>query len=172
MKKSVASRETAHRSAIRSPPNPRSAPRHLELLAITLDVFSGLVVNGRPIVAGDTRATERVAVSLVTEGDFDLDEFSEISTPFSMEIDMHRVSIYPVLSAVMAIPVFLVARTLFAFNETGCALAGKAAGLDDMIMVFKPGIGIQPGMDPGQMVAFAIILHRQLPVGPDLQPEG
>ena len=34
-----------------------------------------LVANGRPIGAGDTRPTERVAASLVSEGDLDLDEY-------------------------------------------------------------------------------------------------
>jgi hypothetical protein len=70
---------------------------------------------------------ERVAVSLVTEGDFDLDEFSDIPAPFSTEINTRRLSIYPVLSAVLAAPVFFVAKALFVFNETGCALTGKLA---------------------------------------------
>ncbi|MBN2371301.1 MAG: hypothetical protein JXO72_12530 [Vicinamibacteria bacterium] len=98
-----------------------------ELAAVALLVFLGLIANGRPIVAGDTRVMERVAASLVTAGDFDLDEFPEVSAPFSMKIGEHRVSIYPVLPAVLAYPVFYVANTLFVFNETGCALAGKFA---------------------------------------------
>ena len=95
------------------------------LLALAL--FAALVANGRPIGAGDTRPTERVAASLVTEGDFDLDEFPEVEDPFARTVGAHRVSIYPVLSALLAAPVFAVARAEFLLDETGTALAGKWA---------------------------------------------
>ena len=39
----------------------------------------------------------------------------------------HRVSIYPVLSAVLAAPLFALARPFFALDETGTALVGKVA---------------------------------------------
>ena len=39
----------------------------------------------------------------------------------------HRVSIYPVLSAVLAAPVFALASVVFDLDETGTALAGKLA---------------------------------------------
>jgi hypothetical protein len=86
-----------------------------------------LLSNGRPIGAGDTRPTERVAASLVQEGDFDLDEFPEVEEPFAKTVGGHRVSIYPVLPALLAAPVFGIARLFFALDETGSALAGKLA---------------------------------------------
>jgi len=90
-------------------------------------VLAALLANGRPIGAGDTRANERVAASLVQEGNFDLDEAPEVEPPFAVPVGAHRVSIYPVLSSVMAVPVFAAARSLFALDETGSALAGKLA---------------------------------------------
>jgi len=90
-------------------------------------VFLVLVSNGRPIGAGDTRPTERVAASLVGERDFDLDEYPEVSAPFARQAGDHKLSIYPVLSAVMAAPIFAVAGSWFALDETGTALAGKLA---------------------------------------------
>jgi hypothetical protein len=92
-----------------------------------LVILIALVSNGRPIGAGDTRPTERVAASLVGEADFDLDEFPEVEDPFARTVGGHRVSIYPVASAVLATPVFAVARAMFAMDETGTALAGKWA---------------------------------------------
>jgi hypothetical protein len=96
-------------------------------LGLIVLIFAGLVANGRPIGAGDTRATERVAASLVRERDFDLDEYPEIEPPFARQLGDHRISIYPVLSAVMATPVFAVAAAFFDLDETGTALAGKLA---------------------------------------------
>jgi hypothetical protein len=95
--------------------------------AVGLLLFAALVSNGRPIGAGDTRPTERVAASLVSEGDFDLDEFPEVGEPFARAVGAHKVSIYPVASAVLAAPVFAVAQATFAMDETGTALAGKWA---------------------------------------------
>jgi hypothetical protein len=86
-----------------------------------------LLVNGRPIGAGDTRPTERVAASLVEGGRLDLDDHPEVEPPFAQQVGEHRVSIYPVLSAILAAPVFALARLLFALDETGTALAGKVA---------------------------------------------
>lgn len=94
---------------------------------LALGVFALLVANGRPIGAGDTRPTERVAASLAGEGDFDLDEFPEVEDPFARTVGAHRVSIYPVLSAVLATPVFMAARAAFLLDEIGTALAGKWA---------------------------------------------
>lgn len=102
-------------------PSPASAA------LVGLALLAALVSNGRPIGAGDTRPTERAAASLVAEGDLDLDEFPEVEEPFARAVGAHRVSIYPVASAVMAAPVFLVARSMFAMDETGTALAGKWA---------------------------------------------
>jgi hypothetical protein len=104
-----------------------------EPLRLTIPVALGLILlivflaNGRPIGAGDTRATERVAASLVHERDFDLDEYPEVEPPFARPVGEHRVSIYPVLSAVLAAPVFALASLVFDLDETGSALAGKIA---------------------------------------------
>ena len=92
-----------------------------------LALFVVLVSNGRPIGAGDTRPTERVAASLIGEGDLYLDEYPEIEDPFARTVGARRVSIYPVLSAVLAAPVFLAAQAEFLLDETGTALAGKWA---------------------------------------------
>jgi len=96
-------------------------------VALGFALFALLVANGRPIGAGDTRPTERVAASLVGEGDFDLDEYPEVEDPFGRTVGARRVSIYPVLSAILAAPVFLVAQAFFLLDETGTALAGKWA---------------------------------------------
>jgi hypothetical protein len=88
-------------------------------------VFTVLVANGRGIEAGDTRPTERVAASLVQEGDLDLDEYPEVREPFARRAGGHYVSIYPVLSGVLAAPVFFAASRLFPLDERGCLLAGK-----------------------------------------------
>jgi hypothetical protein len=90
-------------------------------------LFFLMVSNGRPIGAGDTRPTERAAASLVTELDLDLDEFPELEPPFVRQVGEHTVSIYPVLSSVLAAPVFAAGRLLFALDETGTALLGKVA---------------------------------------------
>jgi hypothetical protein len=95
--------------------------------AVGLIVFVVLLANGRPIPAGDTRPTERVAASLVEERDFDLDEYPDVGPPFAREVDGRRVSIYPVLSAALAAPVFAVARAFFQLDELGLSLAGKLA---------------------------------------------
>jgi hypothetical protein len=111
-------------------PEPTAAPLGPPLssfVAVVLGLFVVLVSNGRPIGAGDTRPTERVAASLVQQGNFDLDEYPEVEPPFARETGGHRLSIYPVLSAVLAAPVFAAARALFVLDETGTALAGKLA---------------------------------------------
>lgn len=107
-------------------------PRTLEpplgaALGLTLIVFLLLLSNGRPIGAGDTRPTERLAASLVQEGDLDLDEYPEVEPPFSRPAGGHRRSVYPALSAVLAAPVFALAGVFFALDEAGSALAGKLA---------------------------------------------
>ncbi len=104
-----------------------------EPLRLAVPVTLGLIlllaflVNGRAIGAGDTRATERVAASLVHERDFDLDEYPEVEAPFARQVGEHRVSIYPVLPAVLAAPVFALASLVFDLDETGSAMAGKLA---------------------------------------------
>jgi len=94
-------------------------------LGLAVLLWAALLSNGRPIGAGDTRATERVAASLVQEGDFTLDEYPEIEDPFARNQGGHRVSIYPVFSAVLASPIFFISRFLFVLDENGTAWAGK-----------------------------------------------
>jgi hypothetical protein len=119
---------------VRSPPDETpeiapspSGPSPLSAVLLAVLLLLALVANGRPIGAADTRPTERVAASLVQEGDFDLDEYPDVEDPFARTVGAHRVSIYPVASAVLAAPVFAAARTLFTLDETGLALAGKWA---------------------------------------------
>ena len=102
-------------------------PSTAATLTLGTVLFLALVSNGRPIGAGDTRPTERVAASLVQEGDLDLDEYPEVEPPFSRTESGRRLSIYPVLSAILAAPVFAVAGQAFTLDETGSALAGKLA---------------------------------------------
>jgi hypothetical protein len=108
-------------------PRPTSAPSAVATVALGAVLLFALLSNGRPIGAGDTRPTERVAASLVQEGNLDLDEYPEVEPPFARTEGDHRVSIYPVVSAILAAPVFVLARLLFALDETGTALAGKLA---------------------------------------------
>jgi len=103
------------------------APSIAAALGVAGVVFGVLLSNGRPIGAGDTRPTERVAASLVQEGDLDLDEYPEVTAPFARSFGDHRLSIYPVLSGVLAAPLFALARPLFALDEAGTALVGKLA---------------------------------------------
>ena len=109
-------------------PRARAAePARAQSAGLALLLFLLLVANGRPIPSGDTRPTERVAASLVSAGDLDLDEFADVEFPFARQAGAHKVSTYPVLPAVLAAPVFALGRLLFAFDETGLALLGKWA---------------------------------------------
>ena len=102
-------------------------PSLLGAAGVALGLLVVLLSNGRPIGSGDARPTERVAASLAQEGDLDLDEYPEIEEPFARTVGGHRVSVYPVLSAVLAAPLFVVARPFFALDETGTAVVGKFA---------------------------------------------
>jgi hypothetical protein len=106
---------------------PQSAPSFVVSGAVCAVVLVAFLVNGRPIGAGDTRPTERVAVSLLQSHGFDLDQFPEIEAPFARQVGAHRLSIYPVLSGLLATPVFALCRTQFELDEVGSALAGKLA---------------------------------------------
>jgi hypothetical protein len=109
------------------PPPPPIPPPLSAALLVAAVLFVLLMSNGRPIGAGDTRPTERAAASLVQQGNLDLDEYPDVEPPFARQEGGHRVSIYPVLTAVLAAPVFALAKAFFALDETGMALAGKAA---------------------------------------------
>lgn len=110
------------------PPRARAEePARLPAAGVALLLFLLLISNGRPIPSGDTRPSERVAASLVSAGDLDLDEFADVEFPFARQAGAHKVSTYPILPAVLAAPVFALGRLLFAFDETGLALLGKWA---------------------------------------------
>lgn len=104
---------------------PGREPSVRATLLLGLLVFVALVANGRPIGSGDTRSTEHVAVSLVSERNLDLDEFPAVTDPFAKTVGSHRVSVYPVLPAIVATPVFLAVTPFFALDEIGSQLAGK-----------------------------------------------
>jgi hypothetical protein len=106
-----------------APPSPHWA----SALSLGCLLFVLLLSNGRPIGAGDTRATEYLSKSLVEHGTLTLDEAPEVEPPFARTVRGHRVSIYPALSAVLAAPVFALGRSAFALDETGSALCGKIA---------------------------------------------
>ena len=108
-----------------APLPPPVGPSPVSAAALGLVLFVALIANGRPIGSGDARPTERVAASLAQEGNLDLDEYPDVEEPFAHQVGPHRVSIYPIGSAVFAVPLFLAARPLFVLDETGMALAGK-----------------------------------------------
>jgi hypothetical protein len=96
-------------------------------VALGVVILLLLLSNGRPIESGDARVNARVAASLALEHDFDLDEYPDAELPFAREVGGRKVSIYPVLPAVLAAPVFLACRSFFVLDETGVAFAGKLA---------------------------------------------
>src|SRR6056297_2777282 len=51
------------------------------------------------------------------------------------------------------------------------ALTGILAGFFDVVMVLELGIAVESGMHPGQVVALAVILDREFPVGLDFELE-
>ena len=86
--------------------------------------FIVLVANGRAIGSGDTHAMERTAGSLVESGSVALPE-DAASDPFTRAVPGGRVSIYPVLPAVLAAPLFFVCRLFFDLSPAGLQVAGK-----------------------------------------------
>ena len=52
-----------------------------------------------------------------------------------------------------------------------CALACVFLFQFNVVVIFQAGIAVQAGMHPGQMIAFAVVLHCQLPVARDLKRE-
>lgn len=118
---------------VRTPPEARPerasivSPPVASAFVLGLVFFLLLLANGRAIDSGDTRSLARTAASLVTSGDLNLDEYEDVEFPFAREEGGHKVTIYPTLSAVMAAPVFLAARFLYAFDEDGLAFTGKLA---------------------------------------------
>jgi hypothetical protein len=95
------------------------------LVVLGVAIFAILVANGRPIIAGDTRANDRVAASLAREGNFDLNEYPEARGRFEHVENGRRYSIYPALPSVMAAPVFWLVGLGVDLDDNGMALAGK-----------------------------------------------
>src|SRR5688572_7501851 len=70
-------------------------------------------VGFRYLPSGDTAPAELLPISLLTEGDFDLDEFVGHELPYWSLVRKGRVvSYYPVLPGVLNLPVYSVARLL------------------------------------------------------------
>lgn len=111
----------------RPEPAPLNSPPAASAVGLGLVVLVLLLANGRAIESGDTRSLARTAASLVTSGDLNLDEYEDVEFPFAREEGGHKVTVYPALSAVMAAPVFLAARFLYAFDEASVAYTGKLA---------------------------------------------
>lgn len=88
--------------------------------------FCVLVANGRAIGSGDTHAMERTAGALVERGTVILPEDS-LADPFTRAVPNGRVSIYPVLPALLAAPLFMACRLFFDLGPAGLQVAGKLA---------------------------------------------
>jgi len=102
--------------------NPGAGTR-VALAAFVLS-FLVLVANGRAIGSGDTNAMERTAGSLLERGSVVLPE-DGTSDPFTRAVPGGRVSIYPVLPAALAAPLFFVCRLFFDLGPAGLQVAGK-----------------------------------------------
>lgn len=82
-------------------------------MAAALGVLSLVVylANGHTLGTGDTLPTRHLPVSLLREGNLDLDEFTELRADgmpyFLTEREGRVVSVYPVTTAVLATPVYL-----------------------------------------------------------------
>jgi hypothetical protein len=140
---------------------PALEPSWLTAAAVGLLVLALLLSNGRPIWSGDTRVNDRVAASLVSEGNFDLDEYPDVQPPFVKEVGGRRVSIYPTLSPLLAAPVFALARLAFPLDEAGLELAGKlAASLFSAIATaaFFLAVGRRRGERDALIAAFVLAL--------------
>jgi hypothetical protein len=95
----------------------------VELAAFALS-FLVLIANGRAIGSGDTNAMERTAAALVERGSVVLQD-QGTPDPFTLAVPGGRVSIYPVLPALLSAPLFFVFRVFFDLNFAGLQIAGK-----------------------------------------------
>src|SRR4029077_553119 len=77
-------------------PPPRVGPSAISAILLGLALLAVLVSHRRQIGAADARPTERVAASLVQQGNLDLDEYPDVEEPFARQKGNHRVSVYPV----------------------------------------------------------------------------
>jgi hypothetical protein len=107
--------------------------RGVRALLLFAGLFAVYMANGKTIWSGDTLPMRYLPVSLLREGDFDLDEFPFLYTPggskylalspdhpftplrrgnlqlpyYLQHTGEHYVSVYPVAAAVLAVPVYL-----------------------------------------------------------------
>ena len=97
--------------------------RRLAFLAFAI-TFLVLIGNGRAIGSGDTNAAEKTAGALATRGTVILED-DGAADAFTRAVPGGRVSIYPVLPALMAAPLFFIFGLFFDLNLTGLQIAGK-----------------------------------------------
>lgn len=90
--------------------------RHDDFLAhASILLFSGLLIvylsNNKTLGAIDTTPTRQLPLSILKEGNFDLDEFPRLYKygvpPYLLHINGHYVSSYPIGAAVMATPLYI-----------------------------------------------------------------
>jgi hypothetical protein len=95
----------------------------VELVAFALS-FLVLIANGRAIGSGDTNAMEKTAAALAQHRSVVLPD-PGTADPFTRGVPGGRVSIYPVLPALLSAPIFFVFGLRFDLNLTGVQIAGK-----------------------------------------------
>jgi hypothetical protein len=94
------------------------------VLLVFFASFLALIANGRAIGSGDTNAMERTTGALLEHGSVVVPD-GDASDPFTRPVSGGRLSIYPVLPALLAAPVFLVCNLFFDLNPAGLQAAGK-----------------------------------------------
>jgi hypothetical protein len=94
------------------PPPLPIGPRLGSAVALTLLLLLGLLANGRPIGAPETRAAEHQAAALAGSG-----AAEPAADPAAA----------PLVPSLLAAPLFALARPLFTLDEAGRAVAGKLA---------------------------------------------
>ena len=122
--------------------------------------FIVLVANGRAIGSGDTHAMERTAGSLIERGSVVLPE-EAASDPFTRAVPGGRVSIYPVLPAVLAAPFFFLCRLFFDLSPAGLQVAGKLsaaflAALATSLLAWSFARRTTPAMALGSALLFGL----------------
>ncbi len=93
-------------------------------IATFVIVSAVLILNGRAIGSGDTRAVEETARSLARNGSFVLPS-SDSADPFTRATEGGRISIYPPLTALLATPLFLACGLFFDLDLSGTQIAGR-----------------------------------------------
>ena len=136
-----------------------AAAKQVALAAFVLSSIV-LLANGRAIGSGDTNAMERTAGALIERGTVVLPE-DGAADPFTRSAPGGRVSIYPVLPAVLAAPVFFVCRLFFDLNPAGLQVAGKLsaaflAALATSLLARSFARRTSPGMALGSSLLFGL----------------